>query len=811
MLTAALALALAPFQDAGPPELESWILDGLPAPPAAWILEDADPARRFAFDLALLAPARTCGFEVPADARAAAASRVLAAWLEGKPFAQRNAAPARLRGLLGPADARRLALALRKEVAGGPSLDQIAALLKAQPQGVVIEAIFGAALDEEVHPGVRGDLAEHAILALGRPAIARLKPALSPASDERFLRQAFAAWRNVLLEEDVPLLEAIARDGYGSPTQYALQMWGRMERDPARRRAVFDLAIEAPSGYANLALDALASGGPDAAIAARLHELVRAGSPTQRSLALRSLAGFASQQAVLDAYRSIEKSTSLAAAATWMPVLAQSPLPEARAEAADWLARGGFASGSTALVVVRALSVSPEVRPLIGGILAHPDVPKPVRTSLALAHAAESMEALAYLRELARFGEGIDQLQAVQKLGALGQAEDLDWMETLARGSEFTPAIRALAFEKLLLNGAAGSLTAEWLADPPAEWELSDSLIRGCVEHGAPAERDAALALARAGAGFADAEERRALRASAWQALANRADPAGFAVLAEAYAAALEALAVEGRPGEENWRDLYERVHAWSELDAIATAARTLAPGVESSPMSPFLDSWDPARTAPEALWTAAAMWSAVDAGLAVRWLDELDGQDLAEANRVRVLALRAARAAAPLDARRSLRALLAEPALLREYPLLLAQAFAPEGAGWTLFHDQIAEREILADARCQPPEQARARLELLLAGWSEAEILTEAAREAAVELGDIELALRLARRGRELHPLQADLGIGYAGLLEASGAAQEALEAWIAVERLVPPGFPQRELAAAKRRELEEAAQGGD
>lgn len=811
MLIALLALVLAPIQDAAAQELESWIHDGLPAAPAAWQLDDADPARRFAFDLALLAPARTCGFEVPPDVRAAAATRVLDGWLEGRAYAQRNAVAARLRGLLGPADAQRLGRALRQEVAGGPSLDQIAALLKAQPQGIVMETILEAALDEEIHPGVRGDLAEHAILALGRPAIARLQPALAPASDERFLRQAFAAWRNVLLAEDIPLLEAIAREGYGSPTQYALQMWGRLERDPARRRQVFDLAIEAPAGYANLALDALASGGPDAAIAARLHELLRAGSANQRALALRSLAGFSSQEAVLAAYLDIEKSASLAAAATWMPVLAQSPLPAARAEAAEWLARGGFASGSTALVVVRALSTSPEVLPLIGGILAHPDVPKPVRTSLALAHADESMEALAYLRELARYGSGIDQLQAVQSLGATGLAEDLDWLATLARGSEFTPAIRALAFEKLLLNQAAGSLTAEWLAHPPAEWELSDGLIRGCIEHGAPEERDAALALARAGAGFADPEERRALRASAWQALANRAEPQGFFVLAEAYAAALESLAEEGRPAEENWRDLYERVHAWSELDAIATAARVLVAGVAERPASPFLFSWDPALTAPEPLWTAAALWSGVDAGQAVRWLDELAAQDLSEANRVRVLALRAARAEAPLDARRSLRALLAEPALLREYPLLLAQAFAPDGAGWTLFHDQIAERELLADARCQPPDQARARLEALLAGWSEAEILTEAARYAAAEIGDLDLALRLARRGRELHPLQADLGIGYASLLEESGAMEEALAAWIAVERLVPPGFPQRDLAAARRLALQEAQQSGD
>lgn len=807
MLIAVLAFAWPQSLQAD--ELEAWIHDGLPAPPAVWDSTDSDPERRLAFDLALLVPARTCGFEVPASVRSAAASRVLRAWLGGTPAAQRNAVPARLRGLLAQEDARLLVQALHQPPTGGPSLDQIAALLKSQSAAVSLEEIIAAALDQEIHPGVRGDLAEHAILALGRTAIVRLKPALSPQSDERFLRLAMAAWRNVMSAEDIPLLEAIARDGYGSPTQYALQMWGKIERDPVQRRAIFDLAVRAPSGYANLALDALASGGPDEVIAARLLEMLRVGTSNQRSLALRSLAGFSSQSAVLAAYRSIEKSTSLAAAAAWMPVLAQSPLPEARAAAADWLARGGFASGSTALVVVRALANSPEVVPLIGGILSHAEVPTTVRASLALAHANESLEALAYLRELARYGQGMDQLQAVQHLGAAGRPEDLEWLETLARGSEFQPEVRASAYEKLLLHHAADSLTTAWLAAPPAEWELAAGFVRSCVEFGTPAQSAAVVALVRAGAGFTDPEERRALRAVAWQALASRGDPRGFHEMAVAFAAALEELAVEGRQGAEDWRDLYERVHAWSELDAIASAARGFVAGNSEPPASTYLDDWDASLTSPEVLWTAAALWSAVDPDQAVRWLDDLDVQDLSEANRVRVRALRAARARSALDARRSLRNLLEHPALLRGYPLLLAQSFAPEGAGWTLFHDQIAEREILADARCQPPAAARERLARLLLGWAEPEILLEAARYAAGDAADLELALRLARRGRALHPLEAELGIVFAELLEQASRFDEAREAWAAIERLLPPGFPQRDLALARRQALEEAAAG--
>jgi hypothetical protein len=778
--------------------LESWIHDGLSAAPAAWQLDDPDAATRLAFDLALLVPERTSGLAVPAAARTAAAQRTLTAWLGGESHAQRDAVAARLQGMSGAEGARRLAAALAKPAEGGPSADQIAALLKSIPLAESASALLAAVLDEEVHPGVRGDLAATLLLAHGRPALAAIAPVLVPASDERLLRQIFAAWRPIATPEDIPLLERIAREGYGASVQFALQLWSRLEFDPARRLTALEFAMAAPGGYANLALDALASNGPEPLLAERLRFFLRTGTSGQRSLALRALGRLDSHQAVLDLYRELEKTPTTASSGWWMPVLAQSPLPEARAAAARWLTEGGFSSGSLALVIVRSLSDTPEIRPLLGVLLEQPEVPSGVRTPLALAHAQESPAARAYLRSLARHGSGHEQMLSVQALGGIAEPEDLAWFAELAHGSEFEPAVRGLALEQLLRNRTGADVVAEFLSGP-LEWELAEALVRNAIEYGPAELREAALTCALDPQRWATEEERSALRTVAWQALGTHGHREGLPALVRGTIRELERLEPEGRPAEEDWRDILERVHAWSELESLASAARILTLPISARPASPELRDWDPLLTSPEVLWSAAALWSGADPEQAVLWLDALEAMDLTEANRVRVLALRAARARQPLDARRSLRDLLADPRLLREYPLLLAQAFAPPGAGWTLFHDRLREREILADARCQPAELALLRLAMLMDGWTEPEVLLTAARTAAELPQGGSLALRLTQRGRSLHPLHPDLAMFQAELLTGAGAAAAAHEVWREVLRLVPPGFAQHELAATR------------
>jgi hypothetical protein len=522
---------------------------------------------------------------------------------------------------------------------------------------------------------------------------------------------------------------------------------------------------------------------------------------------LRGLARLDSPAAVLAEFRSIGAPPSLAAAGWWMPALAQSPLPEARAVAARWLAEGGFGAGALAYTVVRSLGDSPEILPLLGNLLARDDVPANVSLPLAIAHAPVSPVAADFLRGIARSGRGFEQVQAMQRLGAQATPEDLEWFAEVAGGSELEPSVRGAACTQLLRNGAGAELLSAWLAEPPREWDPLEAMVRDGLAYGAPEQRAALLDFVRAGGGLAASEDRLALRAVAWNALGDAGDPANFPVLAAELRAVLELLAADGRPADEDWRDLYERVHAWPELESLSAPARRLAQGQVREPRDAALSAWNPAGTAPEVLWAAAALWSGADPAQASDWLEALDALELTDVNRLRVRALLAARARDPLREREALRALLADPGILRECALIVAQSFAPEGAGWTLHHDRLAEREILADARCQPDPQALARLARLLESWCEARILLEAGGLAAQLQGGEELALRLARRGVELHALHPELGAFLARRLEAAGEDAAARDAWAAVERMVPAGLPQHEEAAARRRALDAAA----
>lgn len=801
MLIGILCLGLH-FQ--APADPRDWIHDGFRGPPELALRETLSPELQLAFDLALLVPERTSGIVIPEEMRAAAAARALEAWIEGGPGAREAEVEARLTGVIGAAGAQRLAEALHGESAV-PGEDALASLLKSVPLADSAPSILAVALDREVHPSVRGDLAVHLILAFGRPALDALDPVLQPDEDDRLLRQLFTAWRTVVNLEDIPRLERIARESRGAAAQYGLQLWARIEPDAQRRLAIYDLALQAPGGYAALAIECLAEGGPDPIIANRLRSLLRAGSASQRGLALRALARFASHEAVLEEYRSLPEEPNVAAASWWMPVLAQSPLPESQEAAALWLARGGFTRGATALTVTRSLAGKDALLPMLGALLGDAEVPSSIRLAIAVASAEKSPDALQYLQEVARKGSGFEQHQAVRALGASGGLEDLEWFGVLARGVEFDIEVRAAALEMLVLRGAGDALLNEWLSSPPVEWELLEGLVRRAIEHGSPEQRDTALALARTGGGLSDPDSQRALRIASWSALADRGEIRGFALLAQECMELLERLEPEGRSAREDWKDLFDRLHDWPDIEGISTPARTLVAPISARPASMALRDWDPLLTSPEVLWVAAALWSSVDPEQAVAWLETLDALELSPANRVRVQGLRAARARQPLIERESLRQLLQSPALLRGHPLYLAQAFAPEGARWTLFHDKLAEREILADARCQPPAEALRRLSALESGYVEVDVLHRAARFAAGEPEGATVALRLAERGLALHPLHADLALLRAELLERTGRAQVASEAWRLVLRLAPPGYVQHEIARERLHALEE------
>lgn len=799
MLTALLLLA-----QSAAPDPAAWIHDGMPGGPAAVERDSLPPALRVAYDLALLAPQRTTGLRVPEAQREAAALRAIDAWLAGAEGARGDEAAARLSGAFGAAGAAALSAGLRGDAAW-PSEDRIASLLKSAPLEASAGPILAAALDEAVHPSVRGDLAAHLLLAFGREALPGLAPALQPGADDRFLRLALTAWRPIATTEDLPAFERLARECGGASAQYALQIWARMERDPDARMRAFGLALEAPGGYSPLAIDALADGGPHPGIAAILRGMIRTGTATQRGTALRALARFESHEAVLQEYRAQAANLTPAAAGWWMPALALSPLPESQQAAAEWLAAGGIGGGATAQTVIRALAGGDAVVPLLGALLGSPEVPLRERMPLAMANAGRSRVALEFLRERARIGEGLEQQQALRALGAFGDERDLEWLATLAASADFEPASRALALEMLVLRDAGDGLLDDWLRRPDLPWEMLEAAVRLAAGRGKPELRDLALELALGEVGLPDPDARSALRAVAWNALAERGDPDGFERLAAEWIALLVRLEPEARYAGEDWRDLYERLHAWPELESLARAARTLAPAVPRRPASPLLAAWDPYDTAPEALWAGCALWIGADPGQASEWLETLAELELTPANRARTLGLLAARAERAEIELAALRRLLADPAALRGHPLLLAQAFAPEGAGWTLFHDRLAERAQFAEARTLPSAEALPRLEALLEGPVEAEVLLRAARFAAAEPDGDAVAMRLAERGAALHPLHAELALTRAGLLERAGRIADARAAWGIVLRLAPPGSPQHQVAGERMAALPE------
>ena len=793
----ALVLALAPQGfDAAPPDDErlGWVHDGVPA--SVRLAPDADASRRLARDLGLLAPSRVSGRRVPEAEVRAAVARVLDVWLGGDGDARSTLTSVRLRGLLGPDEVERLAAALR-DGDGERLAGHVASLLRSAPYSARRDVAEALALDPRVEPSLRGALAQELILVEGRPALRRLAPLLAPDAPEPILRQVFTAWRGVLDAADVALLEPLVHEGAPRMAAYALQLWAGVERDPARRQEVLRLAMEWPDpALAAVALDALARGGPDPGLADELRRWVHLGDADQRALAMRSLAQFGGPEALLEEYRAARADgVGLAARAAWMPTLALSPLAEAQEEAARWLADGGWSLGVEALPVVRALARSPAVDPILPALFENPDLPERVLLPLALGRAADSSAARDHLRRLLRRPAGLEATQAVIRLGALGDPRDQALLAEVAESPEAAPAVRAEAVRALLRAGAGDGLVERMLAEPPRPYGVAEALVGALVEFGRGERRELGLRAAASGLERSDPRERLGLRIAAWQALARSGDPEEAPRLGAAFARLLEDAA--GRPADEDWRDLVSIGGEHPEAAAVVGALRELARLHPELDASIGLRGWSPDEVAPEVLYWAAGAWARLDPDLAVAWLDRLDGLELTEANQFRVRALRAARARSAADRVRSLRALLEDLVALRARTFALRAAFAPEGAGWNLPHDRLADRLVLAEAELAADEEVADVLASLLEGWAEPETLT-AALDLARERGAVELAVRLADRAVDLHPLDPEVRAAAARVAEAAGDLERARRSWTVVLRLLPPGFPLRDEAEA-------------
>ena len=77
--------------------------------------------------------------------------------------------------------------------------------------------------------------------AEGRAALDSLQALIQPETEAVLLRPIYAAWSQMVREDDLPRLEELVRQGPGLVREYALQTWGRVETRPAKRVEILKL------------------------------------------------------------------------------------------------------------------------------------------------------------------------------------------------------------------------------------------------------------------------------------------------------------------------------------------------------------------------------------------------------------------------------------------------------------------------------------------------------------------------------------------------------------------------------------------
>lgn len=783
-----IALLLCALQTA-PAELEAWVRHGFPPGEVPARVED-DAAAAAAWDLAQLVPERVSGRAVTAEDYRAAAARALATVGE-LPEPLRALGYARLRGTLIAADLEQVA----EQLQGGdptqrPALD---ALLMTAAIEDAEAPLLALALDEQQPAGARGVYAEHLMLARGRPALEALRPAIRPDAAPQFLRRVLAGWRSIVAPEDLPWLEKLAREGKDYPAQFALQLWAMNERDPERRLSAFRLALGSAPSYRQVAWDALARGGPHEGIAEELLNLLDTGDADNRNLARRLLPLYAGPEALWEAYRERVGEAPPQVQAPWMATLAASPLPEARAEAARWLAEHGRTSGSAANAVARRLADDPEIDPFLPALLTQSELPDRVLFPLALRRAETSEAARDVLRERIVYEDGLTQQQAIRHLAPYASEADLQLIEDVARGEEYSAASRAEALVALASQGRAEGLLAEWMEAPPRGYEVAEAFVRATVEFGSEERFHTLTEMLARGLGFPDADEQRGVRIAAWQAAGRRADALALEFLAGELQRTLIAVPAE----EGTWPSLYDLSRRHFELATALDALLQCALGVGPAAVDARLEQIPLQEVAPVARFLAAYRMGRKLPGASLAWFRSVDREALSEGDRLRFLAGWAWSLDPAPGTGEAYAALLAEAPLYARYPRPLAEAFLPQGAGWALFHDRIDEHARLLRARGLEGEELLAELLPLAQGRVSGAVLGAGAELLATDpsLGarGLDAAQGLCARRVALSPLSPDAHAQYGAILEAAGALEEAREAWGVVLRTVPEGTEQR------------------
>jgi hypothetical protein len=451
-----------------------------------------------------------------------------------------------------------------------------------------------------------------------------------------------------------------------------------------------------------------------------------------------------------------------------------------------WLIEGGWNTGNSARLVVRYLSRSPQVDPLLPTLFTVDDLPQPILFPLALARAPYSADARHYLRGVLPELLPSAQSQVLAALAATGELDDFLLVRDFVEDAGNPVSSRVVALHALADQPDGSALLRRWSDPLPQDYQILVALIGRSVLDPDPQLRQWAVDTALAPPATFDEDEALGLRFAAYRAIGRRAAAGDAERLATWLATTL--MTTETRtPDGQPWTVLFRFENEFPELAVLLQAYVLCVHGTEGGGEPALPPDFDSSRVAADALVVAAAYLAPVAPRTAGDWFEDLAARSLPLADQLRVAGLSANRLPYGPVADAALDRLLADPDSLLTMPRVIVESFAPLGSGWVLLHDRLAEQRLLA--RVLQGARPLADLELLLQGWVEDDVLATAA-DFAVELDTAEgrdLAIRLALRRIDLLPLSAEVHEGVAVVAEALGEDGLAQEQRAVVKRLLP------------------------
>jgi len=761
---------------------EVWIFDGYsgPAPEAEEGME-----ARLAWQLAHLVPsthAESMQDRLSLADRQVAVLAVLDFWAADLiPLTWQDATYARLRGHVDSGSASQIAWMLKQEDI--PRRTDLLNLLLEAPLDDVRDALMEFVLMEENPAPDRGRVAESLILRDGRTALKQILSVIQTDSQAPFLRRVFGAWRTCVSAEDLPALEQLATHADGFVAQFALQLWAMNESTTGARLRIYDMTQGIEPSYRAAALSALAQGGKDPAITAALIGELDSAGRDMRQLAQILIPQFSSEQTLLDAFLDRAPGMSLNQRGQWMVNIASLSLPAAKQTAMQWLTEGGWSKGNTARNVVRYLTHSEEVDPLLPSLLSVENLPKHILYPLTLARAQTSADARDYLRALLPELLPSEQGKALRVLASSGEMEDLLLLRDYVSDATKATSARVVAMRTLAAIPEAQDLLSQWRDPIPHDYEVLATLLELMLLSSNEEWQQWAIATAFAPPAMFDEDEQRGLRSVIWRTYGERKAEDDHIKLSMALAEHLLQLQSTNRDGEA-WSQLYRFENDYPELATLVASyvscVRTRQPQALVLP-----EDFDTSKVSADALLISAAFLTRASPQTSSDWFDDLAQRSLHVENQMRVAGLAASRLPFGETADSALQRLLDQPENLRNMPRVIAESFAPLGNGWALIHDRLAEQKLLSQVTQE--QRPIEDLNTLLQGWVEDDVLGTAA-EFATDQSEVELALKLEQR-RAIHlPLSTEIRLAVIKAAERVGDEELVSAEKAILLRLSPP-----------------------